>query len=132
MANSVNYNTITKQLELNIDQGSTFEHTFTFTNNGIPFDLSNYDARMQVRKTYGTSATIYSGTNQDGKLVFVNAPAGELKVVFAPADTANVKFTNSDDSTLYSVFDLELEHKITHKVYKPASGSITFVREVTR
>lgn len=132
MANSVVYNTTTKQLEINIDQGSTFEHTFTFTNGGLPYDLSNYDARLMVRKTYGASTPVYSGTIANGKLVYVNASIGQLKIIFTPSDTTDIKFASADDSTLDCVFDLEIQHSISGKVHKPASGTIVLNREVTR
>lgn len=131
MANSVTYNTTTGETEFTVDQGSTFEHTFTFTVNTVPYDLTGSDARMQIRKTYGKTETIYNGTLANSKLEIVDAAAGVLKVIFAATDFVSVRFDAVDDSTLSCVFDLEVIDSLG-KVRKPARGTLVLNREVTR
>lgn len=132
MANSVSYNSVTGETTINLDQGTYFEHTFHFKVGEDDFDLTNYSARMQVRKTYGSTSTIYSATTANGKIPFVSQVGGTMKVVFQPADTSLVRFNAPDDSTLDCVFDIELENTISGKVYKPVRGTLVLNREVTR
>lgn len=132
MSNSVTYNATTGETQIKLDQGSTFEHIFTFTINNSPFDLTNYDARMMVRKTYGASAPVISATIANGKLSKVSDVDGKMKVLFVPSDTSPIKFNSTDDSTLDCVFDVELQNTISGKVYKPIKGTLVIAREVTR
>ena len=132
MSNKVTYNATTGETQIQVDQGSTFEHTFTLTVNSQPFDLTGYDARMQVRKTYGSSTPVFDGTLSNGKLNIVSAVNGTLKVIMTPADSSVIKFNSTDDSTLDCVFDVEIQNILTGKVYKPVKGTLVFAREVTR
>lgn len=132
MSNKVTYNSTTGETQIQVDQGSTFEHTFTLTVNSLPFDLTGYDARMQVRKTYGSSTPVFSGTIANGKLSFVSEVGGTLKVTMTPTDSSVIKFNSVDDSTLDCVFDVEIQNILTGKVYKPVRGTLVFAREVTR
>lgn len=129
--NGVSYNTSTLETALTVDQGSTFEHTFTFTVNGEPYDITGFDARMQIRRTYGDTSTVWNGTLANGKLVMVDTAAGKLKIVFAPNDFTSTRFNEKDDDTLECVFDLELID-LGGRVRKPARGTVTIYREVTR
>jgi hypothetical protein len=120
------------QTTIQVDQGSYFEHTFVITENDNPFDLDLYTARMQIRRSYGNTSTIYSATLANGKLVKVSPSLGQLKVIFSAEDFASTQFGNKEDDTLEGVFDLEIEEISTAKVYKIAAGSVTIYREVTR
>lgn len=131
MSNSVIYNSSTKETEITVDQGSTFEHTFTFTVDGDPYDITGFDARMQIRRTYGDTNVIWNGTLANSKLVLVSPANGVLKVVFAAGDFVSTRFNNVNDDTLECVFDLELID-LSNKVHKPARGTVTINREVTR
>ena len=120
-------------LNITMDQGSSLTHTFNIKNSDLsPFDLSDYDARLQVRRSYGATTTEINCTLANSKLVKVSAINGTLSLVLAPADTAGIRFNNKDDDTLDCVYDLELQNTITGKVYKPAKGSFAISREVTR
>lgn len=131
MSNNVTYNSTTGETQIFVDQGSTFEHTFTLTANSLPFDLTNYDARMMVRVTYGSSLPVFSATIDNSKLVVLSAVAGTLKLVMLPSDSSSIKFNSKDDSALDCVFDLEIQNTLTGKVYKPVKGSLVYSREVT-
>lgn len=131
MANSVTYNSTTKETAITVDQGSTFEHTFTFTVDGDPYDITGFDARMQIRKTYGDTSVVWNGTLANNKLVLVTPASGVLKVVFSASDFTSTRFNNVNDDTLECVFDLELVD-LASKIHKPARGTVTINREVTR
>lgn len=130
--NKVEYNSTTQETTIYLDQGTSFEHTFTFTFNDLPVNLTGFDARLQVRKSYGATSAWYNGTLANLKLEMVDASAGILKVMFAPTDTSAVRFAAVDDSTLDNVFDLELIEIATTKVYRPVKGTLVLQREVTR
>lgn len=132
MANKVEYNATTQETTIYLDQGTSFEHTFTFTFNEVPVDLTGFDARLQVRKTYGSTTAWFNGTLANTKLSMVDASGGVLKITFAPTDTSSIRFASVDDSTLDNVFDLELIEIATTKVYRPVKGTLILMREVTR
>jgi hypothetical protein len=116
-------------IALSADQGSNFEHTFTLKHaDGSPFDLSGYDARLQVRRTIGDTTTLINATLANGKLAI-----GDGSIVFSliPSDTTSIRFNSKDDDTLSTVFDLEIVSP-AGKVDKPTRGSFTLTREVTR
>ncbi len=119
-------------LNITMDQGSSLEYTFNLKADATTaFDLTGFDARLQVRKSYAASSAEINCTLANGKLVFSNAAGGVLKLVLAPTDTSGIKFLNVGDSTLACVYDLELVSPLG-KVSKPVRGSFTLIREVTR
>ena len=123
---------MSNQLDITMDQGSSLKYTFTLQTGGATsFDLTGYDARLQVRKNYGSTVTEINGTLMNGKLVFVNASAGILELNLLPTDTSAIKFLDKDDESLEMVYDLEVASP-AGKVYKPARGTFTLNREVTR
>ena len=101
-----------------IDQGSS--QTFTFTikdsSNNL-FDLTGYDARLQVRRTFGATSVLINGTLANGKLV-LNTAASTVSWVITPADTTGIAFNAKEDDTLDCVYDLEIISPAS-KVYKP-------------
>lgn len=118
-------------LNISMDQGSTLEYTFTLQNMDLtPFVLTGFDARLQVRKTYGGNAVI-SATLANTKLEILSAAGGTMKLVLQPSDTSGITFANRDDDSLECVYDLEIISPAS-KVYKPARGTFTLNREVTR
>jgi hypothetical protein len=119
-------------LNIVMDQGSSLEYTFSLTNeDGFSFSLAGYDARLQVRRTYGDTSTLINCTLANGKLVISDVSGGELKLVLAPTDTSSIRFNNRDDEELEAVYDLELQSALG-QVVKPARGTFTLRREVTR
>ncbi len=118
-------------LNITCDQDSTLEYTFTLQNTDLtPFVLTGFDARLQVRKTYGGNAVI-NATLSNTKLEIVDVFIGTLRLVLLPADTSGTSFANHDDDSLECVYDLEIISPDS-KVYKPARGTFTLNREVTR
>ena len=121
-------------LNIEMDQGSTLEYVFTLTDDQVPaapVDLTALDARLQVRRTYGATSTVINCTLANGKLEKTNDIGGVLTLKLAPADTSTIRFNDVEDDTLECVYDLELQDA-DGKVYKPAKGTFTFYREVTR
>ena len=115
-----------------IDQGSTIFIAFTMRYEGeFPINLTGYDARLQVRRSYGDTTALINATLANGKIVWVNAAQGTLELRLEPSDTSGIRFNNKDDATLDLVYDLELMSPFG-KVIKPAKGAITLNREVTR
>jgi hypothetical protein len=113
------------------DQGSTFPLVMQINDtNGNPFNLTGYDARMQVRKTYGDTAVQINATLSNGKLV-LNAAAGTVTLTLLPSDTSSIRFNSKDDDTLDCVYDVELQ-SASGFVFKPLAGTFTINREVTR
>lgn len=118
-------------LNLAVDQGSSLTYLFNVQDStAAPFDLTGYDARLQVRKTYGSPAEI-NCTLANSKLVLTNALEGKLTLNLAPSDTSGIKYAAATDDSLECVYDLEIQSP-TGKVYKPAKGTFTISREVTR
>ena len=114
---------------ITIDQGSTYVYTFNLTDKvGAPFDLTDFTARLQVRSTYGATAILIDATTQNGKLTIL---PGAVVFKLVPADTSAIKFNEKDDDTLDCVYDLEIVSALGD-AYKPAKGTLTINREVTR
>lgn len=132
MANSVVYDSDTQTTTLYIDQGALFDHTFTITNKGVPFDCTNWDVRFQFRKKYGSSTAEINGTVANGKIQWVDRPSGVMKMLIQGPETSVIRFDNKDDETLDMVFDVELISLLTTAVYRPVKGAIVLSREVTR
>jgi hypothetical protein len=122
MSNTVN---------ITVNQGTSLPYTFTLTylNNSV-YDLTGYDARLQVRRTYGDTTWLINCTVANGKLT-INATAGTITWHIIPSDTMSIRFNNKDDDTLDCVYDLEITAP-TGDIYKPAGGTLTINREVTR
>ena len=77
---------------LTVQRGATWEDEFTYLDeNGLPIDLTGYEARMQVRTLatrYGTGATGVmleaSTTGANPLLVWDTAATGRLRIVARP------------------------------------------------
>jgi hypothetical protein len=114
---------------ITVDQGSSYTYIFTLMDvASYPFDLTGYDARLQVRRTYGDTGILLTATVVNGKLVI---GTNTVTLNLEPDDTSSIRFTNKDDDILEAVYDLEIVSS-AGKVYKPARGLFTLNREITR
>jgi hypothetical protein len=121
---------MSNNLNITMDQGSTLVYTFNLTNTtGQPLSLTGFDARLQVRKSYGATAVEINCTIANGKLSW--GTVGQVILTLTPADTSSIRFASKDDAELVCVYDLEIIDG-AGKVYKPARGDFTLNREVTR
>jgi len=112
-----------------MDQGSNLSYVFTLLEvGGGAYALTSYDARLQVRASYGATSTLINCTVANSKLVIAS---NTITLVLVPADTSSIRFADKDDETLDCVYDLEIIAP-SGSVYKPARGSFTLTREVTR
>jgi hypothetical protein len=84
-------------------QGATFGYTFTWTVTSgtvtTPVDLTNYSARMQVRRTYDSTAIALGLTSGSG--ISLGGTAGTIILEADPSTTAAIA------SGQY-VYDLEM------------------------
>ena len=119
-------------LNISADQGSTLVYTFTLKDQtNAALNLTGYDARMQLRKTYGATAVDLNCTLANGKLAITNAASGVLVLSLSPSDTSSIRFASVNDDELSCVYDLEIVSG-SGAVYKAARGTFTLSREVTR
>jgi len=113
--------------DLEIMQGADLSLLVTYTDDdGEPFDLTGWTARMQVRGSYNdTSAAIdISTTPNDQGRIDIDLPTGTLAVAIVAAATATV----TRERNVWDLF-----------VYGPAGqvetlvrGEATLLRRVTR
>lgn len=106
-----------------IDQGSTFSISIQLTDSDKnPFDLTGYDARSQMRKSYG-SITKVEFTTSTG----IDPTLGEI----------TISLTDTQTSTLRAgryVYDVEILTEVQSglSVTRVLEGIITVTPEVTR
>lgn len=83
-------------------QGASFDYTLTWKLNNVPVDLTAYSARMQVRETYDSTATILALASGSG--ITLGGTAGTIYIEASPVTTAALDATPSGQY----VYDLEL------------------------
>lgn len=116
---------------ITMDQGSTYSYTWTLTDkNNAVFDLTGYDARLQVRANYGSTSTLINATLPNGKLS-IDTVAGTVTLRLTPTDTSSIRFPAINDDTFDCVYDLEII-SFAGEVAKPSKGTFTISREITR
>ena len=85
---------------------------------------------MQARANYGSTNALLNFTVANGKISLGGAH-GTITLNFAPTDTSLLRFPNLNDSEYDCYYDVEIISP-TSAVYKPASGTFTILREITR
>ena len=111
-------------VNLVIEQGANFSHIVGLTNSdGSIFNLTGYEARMQIRPTVASSTVLLELTVVNGR-ISVNAPAGQLTLSISNADTAAMTWRSG-------VYDLELISG-AGIVTRIMQGNATLSLEVTR
>ncbi len=105
---------------LTIDQGTDYFSTVTVEgSNGLPYDLTGFTARGQIRRSY-TSATSYSFI-----LTINNPTLGEI----------NLELPNSVTSTMRAgryVYDIEIVESETGDITRVVEGQVEITARVTR
>lgn len=116
-------------LDITMDQGSSLTYSFTMLDDtGSAYSLVGYDARLQVRKTYGSAVVLINCTLANTKL---SISSNAVVLSLSPTDTSSILFNSRNDDSLECVYDLEIVSP-AGKTYKPARGTFTLNREVTR
>lgn len=110
--------------DLEIKQGATLSLTATYKDStGTAVNLTNYTARLQVRATYDSSATILSLTSAAG--ITLGGAAGTIAISVSAATTAALTAPFS------GVYDLELVSG-GGEVTRLLEGTATVSPEVSR
>lgn len=105
---------------LTIDQGSDFFSSVTVEGaNGLPFDLTGYSARGQIRRSYA-SQTAYPFT------VLINSPAdGEIEISLGKTATTQMKAGRY-------VYDIEITDSSTGDRTRVVEGQVEVTPGVSR
>ena len=113
-------------------QGSTFSRTLTMKYPDplspvsdptyLPWNFTDYTARMQVRRTVESTTVLISLTTENGRIT-LGGPTGIIELLITAADTAAL--------TSSGVYDLEIISS-TGVVDRILQGDFTLSQEVTR
>lgn len=112
------------------EQGTTFTRVITLEYPDaddptifLPWDFTNYTARMQIRRTIESGTVMIELTTENGGLTFTNPAQGELTVEMTAVQTAGLSSSG--------VYDLEII-STGGEVSRLVQGSFTLNLEVTR
>ena len=107
-------------------QGATWHYDLTWATGdpSTPVDLTNYEARMQVRAEVDSTETILDLTSLLGGAITLGGVAGTIDLDLSATETAAV-------TPGTHVYDLELESD-TGVVTRLLQGSFVVSAEVTR
>lgn len=114
-----------------LEQGATFTRQIQYLDgNGLPVDLTNYAARMQIRSTAASTTVLVNLTTTvgvDGSGIIITAPSGTLDITISAASSSMLSFNEA-------VFDLEIYSGSGASVYvkRLLEGGVKMSREVTR
>lgn len=112
------------KLDLELFAGATFDYTLTYIAGGVPVDVSDFDARMQVRPSY-PGAVVFDLSVGSG--IVLGGTAGTIGLSIAPEDSAALGVTRQ---TAF-IYDLELEDS-DGTVVRLVEGTFLVYPEVTR
>ena len=110
------------ELNLTVEQGTTFSQTLTWKIDGTAVNLTGYTARMQARKDVASSETIFSLTQSAG--LTLGGAAGTIIITLTATQTAALIAGNY-------VYDLELVSS-AGVVTRLVQGTLAVSAEVTR
>lgn len=109
--------------DIEIEQGANFILSLVWNqSNGSPVDLTNYTARMQVRKSKGSATAELDISTSD--YITLGDALGTIDINVPAAVTAALNFTSG-------VYDLELVAG-NGNVYRFLEGCVELSKEVTR
>ena len=119
---------------ITVEQGSTFVRLLSIEQPDIandptgetfiPFDLSGYTARMQIRRTIESDTAMISLTTENGGIdVIPETAVNEIKLLITAANTATLATSG--------VYDLEIIDNLGN-VSKVVRGDMTLIPEVTK
>nr|WP_279088472.1 hypothetical protein [Comamonas thiooxydans] len=115
------------KVKLEIDQGATFDKTFTWKTGtkatAVPVDLTGCKARAQIREELQSEPVLLELTTENQRIV-LGGPTGEIRFLVNATDTAALDWYTG-------VYDLEIEFP-DGKVVRRMAGSVVVSPEVTR
>ena len=115
------------KVKLEIDQGATFDKTFTWKTgtkaNAVPVDLTGCKARSHFREEVASEAVLLELTTENGRIELGGA-SGEIRILVSAQDTAGLSWPSA-------VFDLEVEFP-NGAVVRRMAGTVVVSPEVTR
>lgn len=116
------------KVKLEIDQGATFDKTFTWMAgankaNAVPVDLTGCKARAQFREELESEVVLLELTTENQRIE-LGGPNGEIRLLISATDTAALNWTAA-------VYDLEIEFP-DGRVVRRMAGSVVVSPEVTR
>ena len=87
--------------DLYADQGCTFSSTITvYQNNNEPFDLTDYGARGQIRKSYASTNFVDFNCEVNIGSVVISLTAEQTRVMKAGRYLYNVEIYNGDGNVV--------------------------------
>ncbi len=106
-----------------VNQGETFQRTFTYKSGGSVVDLSTHSGRMQIRNTYDSPAALVDLTSGAGDITL--DATGKIVITIASSVTTALVAPDT------GVYDLEI---ITSGgvVTRLVQGTVSITPEVTR
>jgi hypothetical protein len=111
------------ELDLEIIQGSTYRQSFRWEVNGDPVDLTDWAARMQVRRKLKDTKVLIELTTENGGIEF-EPTEGRFNLYLSAEDTAALNFTTA-------VYDIEFIAP-NGDVCRLMQGVVELSKEVTR
>lgn len=128
-----------QNIPINLDQGTTYEHTFTCKDkSGSVLDLSSYSARGHVRKEYGSDSIVLNLGSQ-ASLEVIDAlsasssssssgstfeATGKVKLTIDPSASSNL-------SAGRYLYDIEI-YNDAGNVYRVCEGPFVLRPEITK
>lgn len=115
-SNTVTINSVNSLLYTNYTTGGVIEYN-------QPVDLTGYKARMQIRKTIGSTEIIYEASSDSGEIA-IDTVSSVITITIAAAVTQTFDFTSA-------VYSMELYNN-SGIVVPFLTGNLTLVKEITR
>jgi hypothetical protein len=113
------------KLDLELYAGATFNYELTYIAGGVPVDVTDFDARMQVRGTFTSPAPVFDLTVGSG--ITLGGTAGTISLTIPAEDSTALDIRTETPF----VYDLELEDA-EGTVLRLVEGKFTVYPEVTR
>ena len=116
------------------EQGATFSPTLIYKDSdGVPVEMTGWQARMQIRKTYGAATAQVELTTENGGITL--GAAGQIALLISAADmaalpAADVQTSSQRPPSRDYVYDLELI--VGDVVSRLLEGKFRVSRGVTR
>jgi hypothetical protein len=110
---------------ITVHQGATYTLALTWRVDGNPVDLTDWSARMQLRRRHKDEAVWVSLTSDVGGGIVLGGPAGTISIRIEADETATLPAPQT------GVYDLELEHT-DGTVRRILEGLVRVTPEVTR